>query len=127
MGASIGLDRLIALLEESGHLSGHASASGVVVGQFSGVSLEVPFQIAARLRAAGITAECFPDPIPIGKQMAYGASRGYRFGLILGPDELSRGVFHLRDLITRQESKDLPIEQVAEIVALKCAEQNQSE
>jgi len=127
VGASIGLDRLIALLEESGHLSGHASASGVVVGQFSGVSLEVPFQIAARLRAAGITAECFPDPIPIGKQMAYGASRGYRFGLILGPDELSRGVFHLRDLITRQESKDLPIEQVAEIVALKCADQNQSE
>ena len=113
---------MVALLEESGHLAGQVPASGVLVGQFAGVSLEVPFQIAARLRASGVTAECYPDQIPIGKQMAYGATRGYRFGLILGPDEFARGVFHLRDLTTRQESKDLPLEQVAEIVAQKCAE-----
>jgi len=116
VGASIGLDRLVALLEESGHLARAMPHSGILVGQFPGVALEVPFQIAARLRAEGITAECFPDPIPIGKQMAYGSSRGYRFGLILGPDEFDRGVFHLRDLTNRQETRDLALDNVTEIV-----------
>jgi histidyl-tRNA synthetase len=117
VGASIGLDRLIALLEESGHLAKAAAATGVLVGQFPGVPLEVPFQIASRLRSRGIVAECYPDAIPIGKQMAYGSSRGYRFGLILGPDEFARGVFHLRDLTNRQETRDLALDDVAEIVA----------
>lgn len=122
VGASIGLDRLIALLEESGHLARAMPAQGVLVGQFPGVSAEVPFQLAARLRAVGLTAECFPEAIPIGKQMAYGAGRGYRFGLILGPDELARGIFHMRDLTNRQETRDLPLDRAAEAVAQLCAQ-----
>lgn len=117
VGASIGLDRLVALLEESGHLAQAMAPEGVLVGQFPGVPAEVPFQVAARIRAAGIVAECFPEPIAIGKQMAYGAERGYRFGLILGPDELARGVFHLRDLTNRKETRDLELGQLQAAVA----------
>lgn len=122
VGASIGLDRLIALLEESGDLEKSTSPEGVLVGYFPGIPFEVPFKIAAGLRQSGITAECYPDAIPIGKQMAYGGSRGYRLGLILGPDELEQGVFHLRDLTNRKEFKNFQLSQVNEIVASVNAE-----
>ncbi len=127
VGASIGLDRLIALLDEMGQLAKAAPHSGVLVGQFPGVPLEFPFRIASRLRARGVVAECYPDAIPIGKQMAYGASRGYRFGLILGPDEIDQGVFHLRDLTNRQETKGLALADVDEIVVRALADDPQGD
>lgn len=127
VGASIGLDRLIALLDEMGQLQKAAAHTGVLVGQFPGVPLEFPFRIASRLRGRGVQAECYPDQIPIGKQMAYGASRGYRFGLILGPDELDQGVFHLRDLTNRQEIKGLSLAEVDEIVVRVLSEDPQGD
>ena len=67
-----------------------------------------PFRLAARLRAAGIGAEVFPDPIQVGQQMGYGSARGHRFAVIVGPDEEARQVFNLRDLSTRTEQKAIP-------------------
>ena len=50
----------------------------VLVANFPGVDPAIPFNIAARLRKAGIGAEVFPDPIQVGKQMGYGSSRGHK-------------------------------------------------
>ena len=105
VGASIGLDRLLALLEESGGLGRSSSPAPVLVTQSAGVDAAVSMAIAVRLRRAGIGAEVFPDPIATGKQMAYGSSRGHRFGLIVGPEEAEAQTFRLRDLATRKELK----------------------
>ena len=74
---------------------------------FPGTDPVVPFTMAARLRAVGIGTEVFPDPIPIGKQMGYGSTRGHKLAVIVGPDEQARQVFNLRNLATRQEDKGL--------------------
>jgi histidyl-tRNA synthetase len=108
VGASIGLDRLLALLEEAGWLKGATSPAPVLVANFPGVDAAVPFGLAARLRAAGVGAEVFPDSVQVGKQMGYGSSRGHRFAVIVGPDEAGKALFNLRDLATRQEQKGLP-------------------
>ena len=63
--------------------------------------------MAARLRAAGIGAEVYPDPISIGKQMGYGSTTGHKLAVIVGPDEQAKQVFNLRNLATRQEDKGL--------------------
>lgn len=109
VGASIGLDRLIALLDEAGWLDQEKSSSTapVLIPRFPGVEPSVFLSLAARLRKAGIGCEVFPDPIPVGKQLGYGSSRGHRFGLIIGPDEVPKQEFNLRDLSTRQETKGL--------------------
>ena len=73
VGASIGLDRLLALLEEAGRLSSRATMAPVLVASFPGTNPAVAFGMAARLRAAGIGAEVYPDAISIGKQMGYGS------------------------------------------------------
>lgn len=107
VGASIGLDRLLALLEEAGWMKGSSSTAPVLVANFPGTDPAVAFRIAAELRAAGIGAEVFPDPIQIGKQMGYGSNRGHLFAVIVGPDEAAKGVFNLRDLATRAEHKGI--------------------
>jgi histidyl-tRNA synthetase len=105
VGASIGLDRLLALMEEAGWLKGSATTAPVLVAHFPGVAVAIPMKLAARLRAAGVGAEVFPEPLQIGKQMGYGSARGHKLAVIVGPDEASRQVFNVRNLATRQEEK----------------------
>ena len=108
VGASIGLDRLLSLMEEAGLLGGPATTVPVLVANFFGVNNNVTFELGAQLRSAGIGAEIYPDQIAIGKQMGYGSTRGHKFAVIVGPDEFERKVFNLRDLATRQETKGVP-------------------
>src|SRR5208283_2157036 len=107
VGASIGLDRLLALLDEAGQLKSAATTAPVLVANFPGTDPVIPFRLAARLRNAGIGAEVYPDPIQIGKQMGYGSNRGHKLAVIVGPEEATREVFNLRDLTSRQEDKGL--------------------
>lgn len=108
VGASIGLDRLLALMQEAGALTATAATAPVLVARFPGVPAAVSVKLASRLRKAGIGAEVFPDEGPLGKQLGFGSNRGHRFGLIVGPDEAAGEVFNLRDLATRQEIKGIP-------------------
>jgi histidyl-tRNA synthetase len=107
VGASIGLDRLLALLEEAGGLKSAGTSTPVLVANFPGTKPSVAFSLAARLRKSGIGAEVYPDAIAIGKQMGYGSSRGHKIAVIVGPEEFDRQVFNLRNLATRQEDKGL--------------------
>lgn len=116
VGASIGLDRLLALLEEAKQLSTIASAVPVLVAFFQDTPASIPFGLAATLRKAGIGAEVFPDAIAIGKQMGYGSARGHKLAVIVGPDEVARQVFNLRDLATRQEQRAIPWSDLAATV-----------
>lgn len=108
VGASIGLDRLLALLEEAGKLPKSASMAPVLVAQFPGVDPGVSVMLADRLRRAGIGAEVFPDPIQVGKQMGYGSSRGHRLAVIVGPSEAEKQVGNLRNLSDRKEQREIP-------------------
>jgi histidyl-tRNA synthetase len=107
VGASIGLDRLLALLDEAGVLKSAATTAPVLVVSFPGIDTSVPFKLAARLRAAGIGAEVYPDQVSISKQMGYGSSRGHLLAVVVGPDEQLRQTFNLRNLSTRHEAKGL--------------------
>ncbi|MBV8611307.1 MAG: ATP phosphoribosyltransferase regulatory subunit, partial [Singulisphaera sp.] len=107
VGASIGLDRLLALMEEAGWLEGTSTTVPILVANFPGVDPAIPIRLAGRLRASGIDAEVFPEPLQIGKQMGYGSSRGHKLAVIVGPDERARQVFNLRDLATREERRGI--------------------
>ncbi len=89
VGASIGLDRLLALFDEAGLLKGPATSVPVLVVDFRGGRPRGDDPPRGPLRAAGIGAEVYPDPIQIGKQLQYGSTRGHRFAVIVGPDETS--------------------------------------
>ncbi len=107
VGASIGLDRLLALMGEAGCLGGSTATAPVLIANFPGTDPAIGFRMAAQLRKAGVGVEIYPEPAQIGKQMGYGSKNGHKLAIIVGPDEVAGQVFNLRYLATRHEDKGL--------------------
>jgi histidyl-tRNA synthetase len=104
VGASLGLDRLLAAMEKLGLLGAGAAAAPVFVVQFSGDRLGDYQRIARMLRQAGIGAEVYPEAKKIGQQLQYAERRGGQVALIAGPDEFAQRVWKIKDLRQREES-----------------------
>jgi histidyl-tRNA synthetase len=103
VGASLGLDRLVAALEELKALTTVSTPAPVLMVQFSADHLGDYQQMARTLRAAGIGVEVFPEAKKIGAQFQYAEKRGFRVALIAGPDEFAQGVWKIKDLAKREE------------------------
>ena len=112
VGASLGLDRLVAAMEALDLLPKVATPARVLVLQFAAEHLADYVRIARQLRAAGIGVEVYPDAKKIGAQLQYAERRGCRAAVIAGPDELAAGACKLKDLAARSEQvvaqTDLP-------------------
>lgn len=104
VGASLGLDRLLAAMEELKLLPKVGTPAHVLVVQFAADQLGRYERIARDLRSAGIGVEVYPEAKKPGPQLQYAESRGYPLALIAGPDELAKGVVKLKVLATRTES-----------------------
>jgi histidyl-tRNA synthetase len=115
VGASLGLDRLLAALEELKLLKGVATPAQVFIVQFSAERLSAYQRMARNLRAAGIGVEVFPEAKKLDQQLKYADKRGYKIALIAGPDDFAAGTWNVKNLAKREEKKGVPD---AEVVAL---------
>lgn len=104
VGASLGLDRLLAAMEELGRLEQVSTPAPVLVVQFDAARLGDYHRIARVLRAEGIGTEVFPDAKKIGQQLQYAEKRGFRIALIAGGDEFAKGVWKVKHLASRTET-----------------------
>jgi histidyl-tRNA synthetase len=116
VGASLGLDRLLAALEELKLLKGTATPAPVFIVQFSAERIGEYQRMARCLRAAGIGAEVFPDPKKLGQQFQYAEKRGHKLALIAGPDDFTAGTWNVKNLATREEKKGVPDAEVVSFV-----------
>jgi histidyl-tRNA synthetase len=113
VGASLGLDRLLAAMEEMKLLKTVVSPAPVLMVQFTADRLGDYQKMARDLRAAGTGVEVYPEARKIGQQLQYAEKRGFRVALIAGPDEFAQGVWKVKDL-ARREEKTVP---AAELVS----------
>ena len=104
VGASLGLDRLLAAMEELNLLPKTATPAPVLMVQFSADRLGDYQKMARQLRAEGIGVEVYPEAKKVGQQFKYAEQRGFRVALIAGPDEFAQGVWKVKDLATREET-----------------------
>ncbi len=98
VGASLGLDRLLAAMEELKLLGTEATPAPVLMTQFDESRLGDYLRVARALRAAGIGTEVFPDAKKLGKQLQYADRKGFRIALIAGSDEFAKGVWQIKSL-----------------------------
>ena len=70
-----------------------------------------------QLRAAGITAELYPDKAKIGKQMTFANNRGIPFVIMAGEDEMNAGVFTVKNMESGEQER-LTVEQMVERLSL---------
>lgn len=98
VGASLGLDRMLAALEELGRTQKSSTPAPVLVTMFDSEHLSQYLQMGRTLRKAGIGTEVYPEARNLGRQMKYADRRGFRFCLIAGPDEFAANQWQIRDL-----------------------------
>ncbi len=115
VGASLGLDRLLAGMEELQLLKKSATPAPVLLVQFSADRLGDYQRMARELRAHGIGVEVYPEAKKVGQQLQYAERRGFTLALIAGPDEFAKGVWKVKDL-SRREEVPVPATEVADTI-----------
>ncbi len=108
VGASLGLDRLLAALEELKLLQKVGTPAPVFIVQFTADRIGEYQAMARRLREHGIGVEVYPDAKKLGPQFQYAEKRGFKIALIAGPDDFSNGTWNVKDLAKREEKKGIP-------------------
>jgi histidyl-tRNA synthetase len=105
VGASLGVDRLLAAMEELKHpwLGGRTTPADVLVVQFDAARLGDYQRVARELRAAGVGVEVYPEAKKAKAQFEYADKRGFRLVLIAGPEEFGKGVWKVKNLAKREE------------------------
>lgn len=98
VGASLGLDRLLAALEELGQITTSTTPAPVFLPFFAAERRDAYLRLAAQSRQAGLGVEFFPEPKKLGKQLQFADRRGFRVAVILGEDEFAAGQCQVKDL-----------------------------
>ncbi len=98
VGISIGATRLFWQLREAGLLGSADSSVKVLVTQMDEAQLPAYIELANGLRAAGINTEVVMEAGKLARQFKYADRAGIRFVLVLGPDELAKGVVTVKDM-----------------------------
>ena len=102
VGASIGLDRLIAGLEQLGVTEKKGSYVDVEIFNTDD-SLCVEYQkLAGLLRAKGYSVEVFPEAKKIVQQYGVAEKKGIKWGILMSAEQCASGKFQLKNLQTRQ-------------------------
>jgi histidyl-tRNA synthetase len=101
VGASLGIDRLLAGLEELGRLELVETPADVFLVHFDEAHLADYLRIAAALRRAGMAVEFFPEAKRVGQQLKLAAKRGFPAALVIGSEEFAAGTAQFKNLATQ--------------------------
>lgn len=105
VGASVGIDRLIAALEALGRAGTRGGYTRVLVANADPTMCAEYQAAAAALREAGIACEVYPEAKKLVGQYAYAELKGATYALVRGPEEKARGVWLLRNLSERANAE----------------------
>ena len=86
VGASIGLDRLLAALEQLGHQKTKASFTDLLIFSLPEDDQALSYKIVNFFEAEKINAEVYPEPKKMNHQYTYAEKKDIRWGLFLGKD-----------------------------------------
>ena len=100
IGGSLGVDRLIAAMEELGQVDDRAATADVFIALFAQDRTPDYLRLAADLRASGLSVELYPEGRKLGAQIKYADRRGHRLAVIIGEAEWEAGTAQVKQLDT---------------------------
>ncbi len=110
VGASIGIDRLMAAIEELGLEASATSAPSLLIACLAERLVGDYHKKAEAFREAGIPAEVYPEQKKLAVQFTYAEKRGIPLALVIGEKESGEGIVGLKDLRSRQSYDGLTLE-----------------
>jgi histidyl-tRNA synthetase len=116
VGASIGLDRLVAALESLGKLKGRGSYARVAVACVGEAEGGIAQALARKLREGGINCEVFLEEKKLTQQYMAAEKKGIPWMLIPGVGAAAGSGLTLRNLAARENREGLDLAAVAELL-----------
>lgn len=113
VGGSIGLDRLLAGLEELGKI-GAVKPEMVFIAIATEDALESAANLAGTLRSAGVACDLGLTPGKVGNQFKHADRLGCRLVVTLGTSEVQTNTYNLKNMKTGVEAKGLPRSEILE-------------
>ena len=107
IGASLGLDRLLAAMEKLDLLPSVSATAPVFIAYFDRDRRDDYLRLAANLRQSGIGVEVYPEPKKLGAQLKYADRKGFTVALIAGGNEWDESKIQLKTL-AKKTSSDVP-------------------
>ncbi|OGE82760.1 MAG: histidine--tRNA ligase [Candidatus Doudnabacteria bacterium RIFCSPLOWO2_01_FULL_44_21] len=102
VGGSIGLDRLLAALEELDVISPQTAAEVIVFNLDKNLTPEY-LNILTNLRNAGLDAEFYYEPAKLDKQFKYAEAKNTQVAVIMGSNEAKKRKVNLKNLKEKQQ------------------------
>ena len=104
IGASLGLDRLLAAMEQLKLLPTAATPAPILIAYFEKPYRDDYLRMAANLRGAGLAVEVYPDARKLGAQLKYADQRGFEIAIIAGGNEWAESRCQVKRLATKESS-----------------------
>ena len=98
VGFSLGLERILLLMEELHLFPAFSMSSDVMICPLPETPLAPVVGLASRLRQGGIRVELYPEKAKLGRQLAAADDLQIPYALIIGSDELARQAYSLKHL-----------------------------
>ena len=116
VGISFGADRIFDVLNQLDLYPKEAvNATQLLFVNFGQAEVDFCLPILAKVRAAGISAEIYPDSAKMKKQMSYANAKQIPFVAIVGESEMAEGKVNLKNMTTGEQSMLSPDELVEAI------------
>lgn len=116
-GSSFGLERLTSVMETLGIGNVNKASVQVFVTVFNPNEqkfVDKSIQVATRLRKLGYQTEIYMEDSKLGKQFQLADQRGASLVIVIGPDELEKGLITIKDLRTSRGGSKANQSQVPE-------------
>ena len=116
VGISFGADRIYDVLNQLDlYPKESVNATQLLFVNFGEAEAAYVLPVLAKVRAAGIRAEIYPDSTKMKKQMSYANSKMIPFVAIVGEDEMKEGKLTLKNMGNGEQSMVTPEELVAAV------------
>jgi len=109
VGISFGADRIYDVLLQLGRFPERSELdTKLMFVNFGEQEVESILPILSRLRAQGLAAEIYPDPVKMKKQMNYANSRQIPYVALVGEQELKEGLITLKEMHSGEQEQLTP-------------------
>ena len=106
VGISFGVDRIYDVMDELKLFSaGAGQRTRVLVIPFDADARAVALPLLSQLRAAGITAEMYPDLTKVKKMLDYANAKQIPYVVLIGSEEMQTGLLSLKNMVTGEQRK----------------------
>lgn len=114
VGASLGLDRLLAAMELLGMVQTASTPAEIFIPQFDAPRLGDYLRLSRQLREAGFRVEVYPEATKLGKQLKYADKKGHKLAIIAGENEFNAGVWQIKNLKVQGQPLTVPEAQLVD-------------